>query len=152
MSSIAIGGDDAAVELKRVVSEFLQQQGYDVVDYSRSPGDGGNAYPDIAFLVAQAIKADKHDRGILICGTGIGMSIVANKVPGIRAALCHDTYSAQRARKSNNAQIITLGARVLGPELAKTIIGAWLAAEFEGGRSAPKVAKITHYEQTALKE
>ncbi|WP_273866469.1 RpiB/LacA/LacB family sugar-phosphate isomerase, partial [Serratia ureilytica] len=76
--------------------------------------------PDIAYRVAQAIREEKHRRGILLCGTGIGMSIVANKVPGIRAAQCHDTYSAQRARKSNDAQIITLGARVIGAELAKT--------------------------------
>ncbi len=79
---------------------------------------------------------------ILVCGTGIGMAIVANKVPGVRAAVCHDPYSAERARKSNNAQVMTLGARVIGPELAKSITDIWLASEFEGGRSAPKVAKI----------
>ncbi|MGX2012762.1 RpiB/LacA/LacB family sugar-phosphate isomerase, partial [Enterobacter asburiae] len=87
-----------------------------------------------------------HDRGILICGTGIGMSIVANKVPGVRAAQCHDTFSAERARKSNNAQIITLGARVIGPELGKKIIQAWLESEYEGGGSASKVERIDYYE------
>ncbi|HTU02457.1 MAG TPA: RpiB/LacA/LacB family sugar-phosphate isomerase, partial [Candidatus Sulfotelmatobacter sp.] len=86
-------------------------------------------------------------RGILMCGTGIGMAITANKVPGVRAATCHDTYSAERARKSNNAQILTMGARVIGPELAKTIVDAWLASEFEGGGSAPKVEKIMEYDE-----
>ncbi len=151
MLPIAIGCDDAAVELKSIVSAYLLQKGFELTDYSRPLGDEKSIYPDIAFVVALAIKAGKHDRGILLCGTGIGMSIVANKVPGIRAALCHDAYSAQRARKSNNAQIITLGARVVGPELAKTIIDAWLASEFEGGKSAPKVEKISYYEQCARK-
>ena len=93
-----------------------------------------------------AIKQGEHDRGILICGTGIGMSIVANKVPGVRAAQCHDTFSAERARKSNNAQIVTLGARVIGSELAKKIIQAWLEAEYEGGGSAAKVERIDYYQ------
>lgn len=145
-SSIAIGCDSAAVELKRVLIDFLQHKGIEVVNYTSSQG---SEYPDIAFQVAQAIKENKHQRGILLCGTGIGMSIVANKVPGIRAAQCYDTYSAQRARKSNNAQIITLGARVTGQELAKTIIEAWLESEFEGGGSAPKVEKIGYYERIA---
>ena len=109
----------------------------------------GSDYPDIAFQVALAIKEGKYQRGILLCGTGIGMSIVANKVLGIRAAQCYDTYSAQRARKSNNAQIITFGARVTGPELAKAIIEAWLESEFAGGGSAPKVEKIGYYERLA---
>ncbi|TCL07505.1 ribose 5-phosphate isomerase B [Sodalis ligni] len=145
-NSIAIGCDDAAVELKLLLKEFLKNKGIEVVDYNIPQGSD---YPDIAFQVALAIKEGKHQRGILLCGTGIGMSIVANKVPGIRAAQCYDTYSAQRARKSNNAQIITLGARVTGPELAKTIIEAWLESEFAGGGSAPKVEKIGYYERLA---
>ncbi|MCA4824222.1 MAG: ribose 5-phosphate isomerase B [Serratia rubidaea] len=147
MLPIAIGADDAAIELKNVIVAYLQQRDIVVTDYTRDRGDDNGIYPDIAFQVAQAIRNERHQRGILLCGTGIGMSIVANKVPGIRAAQCHDTYSAQRARKSNDAQIITLGARVIGAELAKTIVDAWLASEFEGGGSAPKVAKISHYEQ-----
>lgn len=143
MLPIAIGADDAAIELKNVIIACLQQHDIPVTDYAPE----NSSYPDIAFEVAQAIKDGKHQRGILLCGTGIGMSIVANKVPGIRAAQCHDTYSAQRARKSNDAQIITLGARVIGQELAKLIVEAWLASEFEGGGSAPKVAKIGYYEQ-----
>lgn len=147
MQPIAIGADDAAIELKNVIVAFLQQRDIAVTDYLPDSTAGQTSYPDIAFQVAQAIKEGKHQRGILLCGTGIGMSIVANKVPGIRAAQCHDTYSAQRARKSNDAQIITLGARVIGPELAKTIVETWLLSEFEGGGSAPKVARIGYYEQ-----
>ncbi|HEI8866629.1 ribose 5-phosphate isomerase B [Serratia sp. AKBS12] len=147
MLPIAIGADDAAIELKNAIVAYLQQRDIAVTDYTRSRGADDGIYPDIAFAVAQAIKAEQHQRGILLCGTGIGMSIVANKVAGIRAAQCHDTYSAQRARKSNDAQIITLGARVIGVELAKSIVDAWLDSEFEGGGSAPKVAKIGYYEQ-----
>lgn len=147
MLPIAIGADDAAIELKNAIIAYLSQREIPFIDYTAERAAGGEIYPDIAYQVAQAIKTKKHLRGILLCGTGIGMSIVANKVPGIRAAQCHDTYSAQRARKSNDAQIITLGARVIGVELAKTIVDAWLESEFEGGGSAPKVAKIGYYEQ-----
>lgn len=108
-------------------------------------------YPDIAVKVAQAVAAGKHSRGILVCGTGIGMAITANKVPGIRAAVCHDPYSAERAMKSNNAQIMTLGARVVGEELAKMLVSIWLKSEFQGGGSTPKVARIGEYEQMFLR-
>lgn len=147
MLPIAIGCDDAAIEMKNHIVAFLKQKGIEVVDYSCDQHSAQTMYPDIAVDVAQAIKAGKHERGVLICGTGIGMSISANKVPGIRAAQCHDTYSAERARKSNNAQIISLGARVIGVELAKTIVNAWLGSEFDGGNSAPKVDRIGYYEQ-----
>lgn len=148
MSSIAIGADDAALELKNLIKKHLQEKNIEVSDYS-SDADSNNAiYPDIAWSVANAIREGKHQRGILVCGTGIGMAIVANKVPGIRAAQCHDTYSAERARKSNNAQVMTLGARVIGPELARSIVNSWLASEFEGGGSTEKVEKISYYEQS----
>ncbi|GKX63402.1 ribose 5-phosphate isomerase B [Pragia fontium] len=147
MLPIAIGCDDAAIEMKNQLVSYLQQKGIKVIDYSCDRQSEPTIYPDIAMQVAQAIKAGTHERGILICGTGIGMSITANKVPGIRAAQCHDAYSAQRARKSNDAQIISLGARVIGLELAKTIVDNWLDAEFDGGNSAPKVDKIGYYEQ-----
>lgn len=146
MLPIAIGCDDAAIEMKNHIVAFLKQKGIEVVDYSCDQHSAPTMYPDIAVEVAQAIKAGKHERGVLICGTGIGMSISANKVPGIRAAQCHDTYSAERARKSNNAQIISLGARVIGVELAKNIVNAWLESEFDGGNSAPKVERISYYE------
>ncbi|QBH97550.1 ribose 5-phosphate isomerase B [Limnobaculum zhutongyuii] len=147
MLPIAIGCDDAAIEMKNQLVEFLKQKGIAVIDYSCDQHPEPTVYPDIAVDVAQAIKAGKHERGILICGTGIGMSITANKVPGIRAAQCHDAYSAQRARKSNNAQIISLGARVIGLELAKNIVENWLDSEFDGKSSGPKVDKISYYEQ-----
>jgi ribose 5-phosphate isomerase B len=142
---VAIGCDEAAFELKEVLRRHLADAGYEVQDfgvYDTRPA----AYPDVAFAVAEAIAAGKHDRGVLVCGTGIGMAICANKVRGIRAAQAHDTYSAGRARMSNDAQIVTLGARVVGPELAKSVVDTFLGAEFQGGRSAPKVALITRYE------
>jgi ribose 5-phosphate isomerase B len=99
-------------------------------------------YPDVAEQAAVAVASGEVDRAILVCGTGIGMSITANKVPGVRAALCHDTYSAERARKSNDAQVITMGARVIGPELAKKIVEVWLESDFAGGNSTRKVEKM----------
>lgn len=151
MQSIAIGCDDAAIEMKNQIVNFLEKRGFTIIDYSCDRQPQPSMYPDIAVQVAQAIKQGKHSRGILICGTGIGMSISANKVPGIRAAQCHDTFSAQRARRSNDAQIICLGARVIGTELAKTIIDAWLDSEFDGGGSAAKVERIHYYEQQMWK-
>ncbi|RPH30158.1 ribose 5-phosphate isomerase B [Buttiauxella warmboldiae] len=147
MLTIAIGADDAATEMKNMVKAYLQGKGIEVIDYSHDGENNALIYPDIAYNLATAISEGQYSRGILLCGTGIGMAIVANKVPGVRAAQCHDTYSAERARKSNDAQVMTMGARVIGPELAKNIIDVWLAAEFEGGRSAPKVEKISYYEK-----
>jgi ribose 5-phosphate isomerase B len=146
MKTIAIGADDAAYAFRDAIASYLAEQGITVVDYSSDKRPDANYYPDVAHEVAMAVKQGEHDRGILICGTGIGMSIVANKVPGVRAAQCHDTFSAERARKSNNAQIVTLGARVIGPELGKKIIQAWLEAEYEGGGSAAKVERIDYYQ------
>lgn len=147
---IAIGCDEAGLPLLDVLREYLKERNIAVKDFgvhSLDPVD----YPDIAVQVAEAVAACECERGILVCGTGIGMSITANKIPGVRAALCHDTYSAERARKSNDAQVITMGARVIGPELAKKIIETWLDAEFSGGRSQPKVDKMNavdeHYRQ-----
>ena len=141
MEAIGIGADDAAFELKEKLVEFLEEQGYEVKDfgcYSKEPVD----YPDVAASVAEAVVNGEHDRAILCCGTELGMSISANKVPGVRAAQCHDVYSAECARKSNNAQVLTMGARVVGPELAKTVVKARLESEFQGGSSAPKVEKM----------
>ena len=141
MKTIAIGADDAAYAFRDTIVAYLNGLGINVADYSSDKRQGSTVYPDVAHAVAMSIKQGEHERGILICGTGIGMSIVANKVPGVRAAQCHDTFSAERARKSNNAQIITLGA-----ELGKKIIQAWLESEYEGGGSAPKVERIDYYE------
>jgi len=144
--NIALGADDAAVELKNVIKAYLEAQGIAVTDYGVHSAEP-SLYPDIAAEVAVAVAAHKHERGILLCGTGLGMAITANKIPGIRAATCHDTYSAERARKSNDAQILTMGARVIGPELAKTVVEAWLRSEFQGGGSTRKVERINEIER-----
>jgi len=124
---IALGGDSAGKPLIDVIEAHLRiNPGYEIANLSQ-PG----FYADISANVANAVKAGKYERAVLCCGTGIGVCISANKVPGIRAALTHDTYSAERAAKSNNAQIITMGARVIGPELAKAIVDTWLASEFD---------------------
>lgn len=136
---IAIGADSAGKPLLDVIAAHLAGRAdVEVVDLSQS-----GFYADLAQKLAQQVVEGKHDRGILFCGTGIGVCISANKVPGIRAALTHDTYSAERAAKSNNAQIITMGARVIGPELAKSIVNTWLASEFDPqGASAGNVQAI----------
>ena len=141
---IAIAGDSAGAPLVEVlVGHLTKCDGIEVTDFSRSPTGVKEYYANIADRLACAILDKKFDRGILCCGTGIGMVISANKVPGIRAALTHDTYSAERAAKSNNAHIITMGARVIGPELAKSITDVWLASAFDPtGPSAPNVAAI----------
>lgn len=146
MLRVAIGADDAAIEMKNRVKEHLQQQNIEVVDFSHDVTGNDQMYPDIAFNLACAIRDGQFERGILVCGTGIGMAIVANKVPGVRAAQCHDVYSAERARKSNNAQIMTMGSRVIGNELALMLVDSWIQSEFEAGRSGPKVNRIDHYE------
>lgn len=145
---IAIGCDEAGFEMKEALKRMLQDDGHEVEDFG-THDTRPVLYPNIAFAAAQSIADGRNDRGVLVCGTGIGMAISANKVPGIRAAQCHDTYSAERARKSNDAQVIALGARVIGPELAKSILKVWLASEFEPGRSGPKVARIREYEERA---
>ncbi len=141
MTAIAIGADDAALELKNVLAQHLRDNGYEVKDFGTDP-DNPEDYPDVAVQVAEAVAKGEHERAILCCGTGLGMCITANKVPGVRAAQCHDVYSAERARKSNNAQVLTMGGRVIGPENAKTVLDAWMKSEFQGGRSAPKVEKM----------
>lgn len=148
---IAIGCDNAAVSLKLVLKDYLAtRDDIEVIDFGVSSENDLELYPDVAERTALSVANGECDRGILLCGTGLGMAISANKVPGIRAATCHDVYSAERARKSNNAQIITMGARVIGPESAKTTLKAWLASEFAGGGSAPKVQRIIEIEQKYL--
>lgn len=139
---ISIGSDNAAFELKKILIKHITELGHEVTDVGiASPEDPTN-YPEIGEKVALAVKEQGYDRGILVCGTGIGMSIVANKVPGVCAALCHDTFSAERAIKSNNAQILTMGARVIGPELAKKITTTWLESVFTPGPSSPKIQMV----------
>lgn len=142
---LAIGCDEAAYDLKQLLKQHVEAAGHEVTDFGTFDAKPV-LYPDIAFAVAEQVAAGAHERGLLLCGTGIGMAISANKVKGIRAAQCHDTYSAERASRSNDAQIITIGARVVGPELAKAIVDAWLKSTFDGGRSQPKVDLIQSYE------
>ena len=142
---LAIGCDEAANELKDLLKAHLLAQHHEVQDFGTFDNQPV-LYPDVGFKVAEAIAAGTYERGLLLCGTGIGMAISANKVAGVRAAQCHDTYSAERASRSNDAQIITIGARVVGPELAKAIVDAWLKSSFDGGRSQPKIDRIAAYE------
>lgn len=142
---IAIGCDEIALSLKNTIKKYLETQDEvpieEVMDMgvlSEEPVD----YPEVAEKVALAIANHECDRGILICGTGIGMAIVANKVPGVRAAQVYDPYSAERARKSNDAQVMTIGALTTGPETAKYLVEIWLKCNFAGGRSSRKVEKI----------
>jgi ribose 5-phosphate isomerase B len=142
---IAIGSDEAGFELKTKLLKYIAELNHEVQDlgcFDEIPV----VYADVAVRVATEVKEGRADRGILICGTGIGMAIAANKVPGIRAAQCHDTYSAERAAKSNDARIVTLGARVIGPELAKSIVRAYLDSFFVDGPSTPKIRRIMEYE------
>jgi D-erythrulose 4-phosphate isomerase len=142
---IALGGDSAGKPLIDVIEAHLKSKvGHEVTNLSQ-PG----FYADLSATVANAVKEGKFERAILCCGTGIGVCISANKVAGIRAALTHDTYSAERAAKSNNAQIITMGARVIGPELAKAIVDTWLASEFDPkGTSAANVEAINRLDSS----
>ncbi len=143
---IAIGGDSAGVSLVDILVPHLKSlKDVEVTDMSKSPTGGSEYYANMAERVAQAVLSGQADRGILCCGTGIGVAMSANKVPGIRAAQTHDTFSAERAAKSNSAHIITMGARVIGPELAKAIVNTWLASVsgFDPqGPSAGNVAAI----------
>jgi len=137
-----IGSDHLGFLLKEDLKVYLGSLGHEVVDVGTHDGEVPVDYPDIGVALAERIARGEFDRGILICGTGIGMAMVANKLPGVRAACCHDPYSAERARKSNDAQVMTMGAEVVGPSLARTLVDHWLASEFAGGRSARKVEKI----------
>ena len=145
---IAVGADHLGRPLKDAISRHLGELGHEVVDFGVTTDDPVD-YPDVAVEVAEAVAAGRYGRAILVCGTGIGMSITANKVPGVRAANVADPYSAERARKSNDAQVLCLGARVVPPEVATIIVDHWLASEFQGGESARKVAKIEALDQAA---
>jgi ribose 5-phosphate isomerase B len=140
--TVAIGCDPNAVTLKEIIKVQLKEMEYTVTDF----GSDDPIYARVAFAVGEAVAAKSFDRGILLCGTGIGMSIAANKVPGIYAALCADTYSAERAIKSNNSNILTIGAFTTGSEVAKQIVKTWMEARWQSGTaSEPKVACYVEY-------
>lgn len=143
---IAIGCDHGGYQLKQDIAAYLEKKGYTYQDFGTHNTESCD-YPDIALPVAQAVAGGEFDRGILICGTGIGIGIAANKVKGIRAALCHDTFSAHACREHNNANILTMGQRVVGPGLALDIVDIWLHTEFEGGRHQTRVEKIQKIEE-----
>lgn len=142
---IAIACDHSAVELKEEVKKLLTERGYDYEDFG-TDSTASCHYPIFGARAARAVASGRCDRGIVICGTGIGMSMVANKVKGIRCALCSDTFSARITRVHNDSNMLALGARVIGVELAKEIVNAWLDAEFEGGRHQLRLDMITAIE------
>ncbi len=148
---IAIGCDEAAYRLKMVIIKHLEgRKDIELKDFGAKENETV-LYPDVAKAVAEAVASGEFERGILVCGTGIGMAITANKVNGIRAAVCHDPFSAERARKSNDAQIMCMGERVIGTELAKYLVDIWLKCEFAGGGSTPKVERIKEIECAYMK-
>lgn len=143
---IAIGSDHGGFKLKEEIRKMLQEKGYNFKDFGTFSEDSVD-YPDIALDVARAVQEGTYDRGILVCGTGIGIGIAANKLKGIRAALCHDTFSARASREHNDANILTMGERVIGPGLARDIVSVWLSADFAGGRHSRRVGKIAVIEE-----
>jgi len=138
---IALGNDHAGVQLKSAVAEFLTSRNLPYTNFG-TDDESSVDYPDFAQAIGEAISKGQADRGILICGTGIGISISANKMPGIRAALCGDTFSARMSREHNDANVLCLGARVIGTGLALDIVAAWLDTPFGGGRHQRRVDKI----------
>ncbi len=138
---VALGSDHAGYRLKQDIIRTLNELGIEYEDYGCT-SEASCDYPDFGIPVARAVASGKADRGILVCGTGIGMCITANKVRGIRASLCHDEFSARVTRKHNDANVLTLGARVIGPGLACEIVKTWLTTEYEGGRHARRLAKV----------
>lgn len=148
---IAIGCDEAAYSLKIELKKHLESKGFTVEDFGANKGEVV-LYPDVAAAVSESVAKGDFERAVLVCGTGIGMAITANKIPGVRAAVCHDSFSAERSRKSNDAQIICFGERVIGVELAKNLLDIWLESEFSGGGSTPKVERISYYEHEYSKE
>jgi len=143
MRKIVIGCDNAAVDLKENLVAFLKSKEIEVEDVGCKSSDDSTNYPTIAGRVCnKVIESGYTKRGILLCGTGIGMCISANKFKGIRAAVCHDNYSAERSILSNNGNVLCMGARVVGIELAKKVLSEWITLEFEDGSSTPKVQEI----------
>lgn len=143
---IAMGSDHGGFQLKQAVMKHLKEKGIEIKDFGTLSEESCD-YPDYALKVAEEVASKNFDFGILICGTGIGISISANKVPGVRAALCHDTFSAHATRQHNNANILAMGQRVIGEGLACDIVDTFLSSEFEGGRHERRINKITEIEK-----
>lgn len=143
---IAIGSDHVALFFKEEILKYLLEKGHQVRDFGTC-GTERVDYCDFGFRVSEAVARGECDKGILCCGTGVGISISANKVKGIRAVVCSEPYSAKLSREHNDTNVLSIGARVVGIELAKMIVDVWLNTSFEGGRHAQRIAKISQYEQ-----
>lgn len=149
--TVALGCDHAGWELKERLKAWLIQAGHQVVDFGTHSPDPVD-YPDYAIQVADSVANGKAERGVLICGTGIGMAMAANKIPGVRAAFCPDLFTARLSREHNDSNVLTLGGRLMGREMAIEILGIWLATPFQGGRHSRRIAKITEAEERHLRE
>ena len=145
--NIAICSDHGGYELKMRLIPYIEELGHTVCDFG-CHGLSSVDYPDFAFPMAEAVARGEYERGVAICGTGIGVSICCNKVRGIRCALCGDVLSAELTRRHNDSNVLAMGGRIIGPETARAIVRVWLGAEFEGGRHEGRVAKITEYERS----
>lgn len=148
---IAVGSDHAGLEIKNEIISVLKELGYEYIDYGTNTLESVD-YPDFGELVSEAVSTGKADKGILICGTGIGMSIVANKFHNIRASLCNELFSAKMSRLHNDANILVIGGRIVGKDLAKEITYVWLTTSFEGGRHINRLKKISLIEKKTIKE
>lgn len=144
---IALGSDHVGIELKQRVMELLGERGLAYRDYGTYTAERCN-YPEYALAAADAVRSGECERGILCCGTGVGISIAANKVRGIRCVCCSEPYSALLSRRHNDTNMLAMGSRVVGADLARMIVDAWLGASFEGGRHAARVAQIARIEET----
>ena len=142
---VVLASDHGGVELRQEIAALLKDNDIEFEDMG-CDCEGSVDYPDYGIPAAERVASGEFDKGILICGTGIGMSIAANKVKGIRAALVHDVFSAKATRQHNDSNMITMGARVIGPGLAREIVKTWLGTDFEGGRHANRIGKVTEYE------
>jgi ribose 5-phosphate isomerase B len=143
---IALGADHAGWQLKEEIKAWLLERNVELLDFGTHSPDAVD-YPDYAAQVAEAVAAGKAERGVLVCGTGIGMAMAANKVPGVRAAFCPDLFTARMSREHNDANVLALGGRLTGRELALEIMEMWLRAAFQGGRHARRVGKLVEIEQ-----
>lgn len=146
---IAIGNDHAAVEMKNEISEYLREKGYEVINYGTDSNESCH-YPIYGEKVGVAVTSGEADLGILICGTGVGISLAANKVEGVRAVVCSEPYTAKLSRQHNNTNILAFGARVIGIEMAKMIVDEWLGAEFMGGKHAQRVEMLMDIERRKI--
>lgn len=143
---IGIGNDHSALELKAIIIDYVKEMGHEIVDFGTNESASCD-YPVYGRKVAEAVAAGEVEKGILICGTGVGISLAANKVKGIRCVVCSEPYSAKLSRMHNNSNILSFGARVIGSEMAKLIVKEWLEAEFEGGRHQRRIDMISDIEE-----